>query len=145
MDLDKGSLRWRKGSHLPPSTSRLMPGHPLNNNPPEAKAPLLLLLPVSIAEHEVIRYGLSPWPVLVSCPWGMSSQSLARPTPTHCSRGGAKENLDVMETLLSNRQNTSVIYTGLATDPEYSTLYRLLRRNLTPSQSDPVQGKKRTE
>lgn len=58
---------------------------------------------------------------------------------------GAKENLDVMETLLSNRQNTSVIYTGLATDPEYSTLYRLLRRNLTPSQSDPVQGKKRTE
>lgn len=36
-----------------------MPGHPLNNNPPEAKAPLLLLLPVSIAEHEVMRlYGM---------------------------------------------------------------------------------------
>lgn len=61
------------------------------------------------------------------------------PTPhqlTAAEAAGGEENLDIMATLLSNRQNTSVIYTGLATDPEYSTLQAGTKKiSLHPSQT----------
>ena len=61
-----------------------------------------------IAEHEVIRYGISLWSVgcIPSCPVCVPSQLLVHPQPPRWWGGGrSRKGLDSVEALLSDNEN----------------------------------------
>jgi len=62
-------------------------------------------LPVFIAEHDAVWYGISLWPICVSCAGCVPSQLLAYSQPTYWwwwGRARNREDLDTMQALFSN-------------------------------------------
>jgi len=74
------------------------------------KTPSFLLPQFYIAEHDVIRYGISLWSARVSCPSCVPSQVLVHPQPTRWW-GGARSRRDLgsVQALLSNNENIPVL------------------------------------
>lgn len=65
-----------------------------------------ILLPDFTAEHDVLEYGISLWPVGISC---SSSQLLVHPqSPPWLGEVRSRKGLDFVQVLLSNNKNISL-------------------------------------
>jgi len=81
-----------------------------------------------------------PWSVGVGCPGCVPSQLSVPPA---CSLGGeerSREGLSTVQALLRNYEDTSVLSTLFLVEIQNIALYRLLQRNSTLSQPQPVQS-----
>lgn len=76
--------------------------HDQTNVQPDSEQCLCCSIPypkIFISEHEDAQYGISLWPVSVSCPTSVPSQILAYP------QSDKQESFDVVQALFSSSQN----------------------------------------
>ena len=96
-------------------------------------------LPSFIAPLDTIWYGMSRWPVEVSCPWSVPSQLLVPPPAPHCGAArGAETSLALCSTTQPKLKHHCII--SLFFSQSQSTAsHQPLWRKLTVSQLKPGQ------